>query len=311
MSTPNLTTTTTMIDQSTNSSSSLSPLHRSYHHLNPSPATSSGERQPPATQPQWAHHETVELIAIRGELEREFSASKRNKSLWETVASRMRERGFNRSPHQCKCKWKNLLIRYKGKETSNPVDGKQFPYFEELHAIFSERAKTLQKNLMESQQVAVVQSRKRMKSDNGDQFSDYLSQDEGEEGGESDDEILTRSIKPRKRKIDEEKHAQVNAIFDKISGSGSIEEMLRVFFEQQKRIEMRWRESMERHYQERELFEEEWRESMEKLERERLMMEKEWMEREEQWKIREEIRAEKMDALLTTLLNKLISEDHA
>ena len=109
ISTPTLMTTTTTMDHHATTSpspSSLSSLHpRSYH---PSPATS----------PQWSHQETVALIAIRGELERDFSTSKRNKSLWETVASRMREKGFNRTPHQCKCKWKNLLIRYKVKVSS-------------------------------------------------------------------------------------------------------------------------------------------------------------------------------------------------
>jgi len=111
ISTPNLTTTTTTTTMDHHatpspSPSSLSPRHhRGYHPF-------------PATSPQWSHQETVTLIAIRGELERDFSASKRNKSLWETVASRMRQKGFNRTPYQCKCKWKNLLIRYKVKVSS-------------------------------------------------------------------------------------------------------------------------------------------------------------------------------------------------
>lgn len=257
------------------------------------------------------------LIAIRGELERDFSTSKRNKSLWETVASRMREKGFNRTPHQCKCKWKNLLIRYKGKETLDPVSGKQCPFFEELQAVFSERARIMQQTLMESQQGAAVQSRKRMKSESGDQFSDYLSQEGGDEEGDTEDEILMRSNNTRKRKIDADTAVEAkpagasNAALHRISSSSSIEEMLRVFFQQQQKIEMQWIEAMERHRHERELFEQEWRQSMEKLERERLMMEKEWREREEQWKMRQDIRAEKMDALLTMLMNKLISEDHS
>lgn len=63
---------------------------------------------------QWAPEETRELIAIRGELEiRDSVVSKRSKPQWEAVSSKMTERGFNRTPEQCKCKWKNLLIRYK------------------------------------------------------------------------------------------------------------------------------------------------------------------------------------------------------
>ena len=43
-------------------------------------------------------------------------------------------------------------------------------------------------------------------------------------------------------------------------------------------------------------------------ERERLVMEQAWLEKEEQRMIREEIRAEKRGALLTSLLNKLIGQ---
>lgn len=63
--------------------------------------------------PQWSQQETREFISIRAELERDFNVSKRNKTLWEVVSLRMRERGFRRSPEQCKCKWKNLINRYK------------------------------------------------------------------------------------------------------------------------------------------------------------------------------------------------------
>ncbi|GKU95952.1 hypothetical protein SLEP1_g9246 [Rubroshorea leprosula] len=69
--------------------------------------------QQPTQQPQWGQEETRELIAIRGELERDFTVSKRTKALWEVVSAGMRERGYIRTPDQCKCKWKNLLSRYK------------------------------------------------------------------------------------------------------------------------------------------------------------------------------------------------------
>lgn len=63
--------------------------------------------------PQWGHQETRDLIAIRAALERDSTVSKRNKTLWEAVTARMRERGYRRTPEQCKCKWKNLVNRYK------------------------------------------------------------------------------------------------------------------------------------------------------------------------------------------------------
>lgn len=63
--------------------------------------------------PQWSHQETRDFIAIRAELERDFTLAKRNKTLWEAVAAKMKEMGYRRSPEQCKCKWKNLVNRYK------------------------------------------------------------------------------------------------------------------------------------------------------------------------------------------------------
>lgn len=65
---------------------------------------------------------------------------------------------------------------------------------------------------------------------------------------------------------------------------------------------------MDKHAYERQLFDQEWRQSMEKLEIERMRMEQSWREKEEQRKIREESRAERRDALLTLLLNKLVHE---
>ena len=61
----------------------------------------------------WSERETRDLIAIRGELEGDFVVSKRNKGLWEVVGSKMKELGYARSGDQCKCKWKNLVTRYK------------------------------------------------------------------------------------------------------------------------------------------------------------------------------------------------------
>jgi hypothetical protein len=33
--------------------------------------------------------------------------------MWEAVAARLRERGYRRTADQSKCKWKNLVNRYK------------------------------------------------------------------------------------------------------------------------------------------------------------------------------------------------------
>lgn len=97
--------------------------------LSPAPAaemvgTSGGGGPPPQRVkeervPQWGQQETRDLIAIRADLERDPTVARRNRTLWEAVAARMRERGYRRTPEQCKCKWKNLVNRYKVSPTSH------------------------------------------------------------------------------------------------------------------------------------------------------------------------------------------------
>ncbi|KAJ6342070.1 hypothetical protein OIU78_010084, partial [Salix suchowensis] len=78
-----------------------------------SPSAEVSPRGPPQQQPQWGLQETKEFIGIRAELEKDFTVTKRNKTLWEIVSAKMREKGYRRTPEQCKCKWKNLVNRYK------------------------------------------------------------------------------------------------------------------------------------------------------------------------------------------------------
>ncbi|CAJ1930898.1 unnamed protein product [Sphenostylis stenocarpa] len=266
------------------------------------------ERGPP--QPQWSQQETREFIAIRAELERDFTASKRNKTLWEVVSSKMRERGFRRSPEQCKCKWKNLVNRYKGKETSDPEHSRQCPFFEELHAVFTQRAHNMQRLLLESENRS-AQPKKGVKRLSEDRSSEEPSEDDDEVEYDSDEEKPPRS-NTRKRKVGMDKSSsRANNPSNAASNStSSIQELLKDFFQHQLRMEMQWREMMEKRAHERQLFEQEWRQSMEKLERERLIIDQEWREREEQRRMREESRAKSRDALLTTLLNKLINESN-
>ena len=254
--------------------------------------------------PQWGYHETKEFIAIRADLEKDFTQTKRNKTLWELIAARMKEKGFRRSSEQCKCKWKNLVNRYKGKETSDPENGRQCPFFEELHAIFTERAKNMQRLLLESEGGSSRPKKKlkRLKGLPGEKSSDEYSEDEDDEDEESEDERIMRN---KKRKADRERQ-RVTA---EKSRANSMQEVLQDFFQQQQRIEVQWRESVERREQDRRMVEQDWRQAMEKLERERIQMEQAWREREEHRRAREEGRAEKRDALLTTLLNRLIRED--
>ncbi|KAH7687157.1 Trihelix transcription factor GT3 protein [Dioscorea alata] len=257
--------------------------------------------------PQWSQAETRDFIAIRAELERDFTVSKRNKTLWEVVSTRMRERGYRRSPEQCKCKWKNLVNRYKGKETSDPENGRHCPFFKELHAVFQERERNMQRLLLESESGA-VHAKKKLKRLSGDRSSEEFSEDDDEDDEDTDDERLSKSRKKKADKGQQQQQQQQQRAIDKSRQSSSVHDILLEFLQQQQRMEAQWQEMMDRRIQERRMFEQEWRQSMEKLERERLILEQAWREREEQRRIREETRAEKRDALLTTLLNKLIHE---
>lgn len=64
--------------------------------------------------PKWSDEETLELVAIRAELDQDFIESRRNgSSLWDLVSLRMEGKGFHKAPFQCKGKWKILVNRYK------------------------------------------------------------------------------------------------------------------------------------------------------------------------------------------------------
>ncbi|THU61486.1 hypothetical protein C4D60_Mb07t23780 [Musa balbisiana] len=181
-------------------------------------------------------------------------------------------------------------------QAADPADGRQCPFFEELNAVFLERANNTQRLLLESDSIASP-SKKKLKRLSGDRSSsDEFPEDEEDENG-SDEERLSRS---RKKKADSSRGGQRAA---------GIRELLQEFLQQQRRMELRWQDTVERRAQERRALEHEWRLSMEKLERDRLLLEQAWREREEQRRMREESRAEKRDALLTTLLNKLIQDD--
>ena len=91
--------------------------------------------------------------------------------------------------------------------------------------------------------------------------------------------------------------------------TSAIRGLLRDFYEQQLRLDVQRQEMMARQAQERLFFEEQWRQSMRRIEQERLMLEQAWVEREEQRRMREEDRAERRDALLTSLLTRLLQGD--
>lgn len=177
--------------------------------------------------------------------------------------------------------------------------------------MFTERAKNMQRLHLESEGTS-VQAKKRLKGYGGNQSSDELLEADDEDEDDSDDERPSKAGS-RKRKAEKvvinKRSGGTSGVSGRSSGA-DIFDTLKEFFKQQQVMEMQWRDMMERRAHERLLFEQEWRQSMEKLERERLINEQAWREQEEQRRLREENRAERRDALLTTLLNKLLHESN-
>ncbi|XP_023527741.1 trihelix transcription factor GT-3b-like [Cucurbita pepo subsp. pepo] len=286
----------------------LIPLHhqqqfqlRPPSHLHPSLTVSADPTLAAAAAatdrfPQWSLQETKEFLTIRAELDQTFMETKRNKLLWEITSSKMKEKGFNRSAEQCKCKWKNLVTHYKGCETMEPENlRQQFPFYTELKAIFGAR---MQRMFMAEAESGGSGSKKKMKT---------LSSDDEEENEDSNGDGGETKVKSRKRK----KVKGTMMATDGGGGSGSrLKEILEDFMNQQMQMEVQWREAFEAREKEREMREMEWRRNMEALEHERIMLERSWREREEQRRMREEIRGEKRDALITALLNKIRRDDH-
>ncbi|XP_024982177.1 trihelix transcription factor GT-3b-like [Cynara cardunculus var. scolymus] len=241
--------------------------------------------------PQWSVQETRDFLMIRAELDPTFMETKRNKLLWEVISTKMKERGYNRSAEQCKCKWKNLVTRYKGFETMEQEGMRlQFPFFNELQAIFTGR---MQRMLwLEAEGVPSGSSKKRT--------THNLSSDEEE--GNDDSDVEKASINKKKKKI-----ANIGK-GNSDSTMVNLKEILEDLMKQQMQIEMQWMKMYEAKEEERRMREMEWRQTMEALENERVMFDRRWREREEERRIREENRSEKRDALITALLNKLRHE---
>ncbi|XP_022747056.1 trihelix transcription factor GT-3b-like [Durio zibethinus] len=275
--------------------------HHHHHHHHPQQQQQHHQQQPISVNvdadrfPQWSIQETNEFLMIRAELDRSFMETKRNKLLWEVISTRMREKGYNRSAEQCKCKWKNLVTRYKGCETMEAeAVRQQFPFYNELQAIFSARMPSI---LWSEGEGGATGSKKKAMQ---------LSSDEEEDMEEN--EIDKGSI--RKKKKGKTGAGMGGATSGSSNKNNNIKEILGDFMRQQMQMEMQWREAFEARENDRRLKEMEWRQTMEALENERIMMDRRWREREEQRRMREEARAEKRDALITALLNKLRRENH-
>ncbi|CDP22062.1 unnamed protein product, partial [Coffea canephora] len=119
-------------------------------------ADSGGEdhelRAPKKRAETWVQDETRSLIAFRREVDALFNTSKSNKHLWEQISSKMREKGFDRSPTMCTDKWRNLLKEFKklkqqdrGNNNCNnsgsASSANKMWYYKELEELLRDRAK--------------------------------------------------------------------------------------------------------------------------------------------------------------------------
>ncbi|KAL7248559.1 hypothetical protein ACSBR2_003320 [Camellia fascicularis] len=216
--------------------------------------------------PHWSIQETRDLLMIRAELDPTFMETKRNKLLWDVIATKMNEKGYNRSTEQCKNKWKNLVTRYK--------------------AIFTAR--------MERMLWTQAEGRSNNNEDDNEESNTVR-------------EMISNSKKKKKRKV-------IKTGINQSSASSSeklkiLKELLEEFMKQNMEMEMLWIKAYEAREDERMVKEMEWRQTMDALENERIMLDRRWRERQEQRGMRDEVRAERRDALVTVLLNKLRRED--
>nr|XP_043637275.1 trihelix transcription factor GT-3b [Erigeron canadensis] len=245
--------------------------------------------------PQWSVQETRDFLMIRAELDPTFMETKRNKVLWEVISTKMKERGYNRSGEQCKCKWKNLVTRYKGFETMESQEGlrQQFPFYNELQAIFTGRMQRMLWLEAES---------------GGSSKKHHLSTSDDEEDEHDHESDVDKNNNKKKKNKMVTSSNKAGIMED--SSVNNLKEILEDFMKQQMQMETRWMKAYEAIQEERRIKEMEWRQTMEALQNERIMFDQSWREREEQRRIREESRSEKRDALITALLNKLNREAH-
>lgn len=164
----------------------------------------------------------------------------------------------------------------------DPESAQQFPFREELRAIFDAR---LQRLMSHSSAELEKNVPARSYSDDDDSSMLGASHIAQEDAGKRP---------KRKRKVGSG------------STSGGVVEMLEDFMRRQERMEGEWCKEEEAREVERAARDREWREKVEAMERERLEAERRWREVEEQRRSREEARAERRDTLISALLHRLL-----
>ncbi|KAF7845353.1 trihelix transcription factor GT-3b-like [Senna tora] len=228
----------------------------------------------------------------------EFHGDKEEQAAMGSCVQQDEPKGFSPKPRTVQVQVEKP--RHQGCETMEPEAlRQQFPFYNELQVIFATR---MQRMLWAEAEGGGSSSKKKLSSDDEDDNNNNINEDsEGDQKGGGGG----GGSKKKKKK---------GKIIGNYSGSNSsnlsnLKEMLEEFMRQQMQIEAQWMEVYEARENERRMKEIEWRQTMEALEKEKIMMDQRWREREEQRRVREEARAEKRDALINALLNKLTRQD--
>ncbi|CAI9754418.1 unnamed protein product [Fraxinus pennsylvanica] len=103
-----------------------------------------GENLPLASSSRWPKAEVQALIKLRTDLDLKYQDNGPKGPLWEEISAAMAKLGYNRNAKRCKEKWENINKYFKKVKESNkkrPEDSKTCPYFEQLDAIYKEKAK--------------------------------------------------------------------------------------------------------------------------------------------------------------------------
>ncbi|KAI3513602.1 hypothetical protein L1887_20938 [Cichorium endivia] len=92
---------------------------------------------------RWPKAEINALITLRTQLDMNYQENAPKGPLWEEISAAMRKLGYNRNAKRCKEKWENINKYYKKMKDGNkkrPQDSKTCPYFDQLDAIYRDKA---------------------------------------------------------------------------------------------------------------------------------------------------------------------------
>ncbi|OVA20472.1 SANT/Myb domain [Macleaya cordata] len=155
----------------------------------------------------WVQEETRSLINFRREMDGLFNTSKSNKHLWEQISSKMREKGFDRSPTMCTDKWRNLLKEFKKTKHHDRGASAKLAYYKELDELIKERNKNAPyKTPIPTKVDAYIQFSEKGLEDGGIPFGPV------EAGG--------RSTLNLERRLDHDGHPLAITAADTVAGSG-------------------------------------------------------------------------------------------